>query len=175
ATREDAQHIEWRCRFGLVRVALHLRANTQPATTPRCPRVCRSGGVAWISGPILAVVFAAWITWPAWGAEPFAGVDVVGHILRVAFGLGHIFRRGGVSTAGHPHPFLVTSTICSGGPAEPTRSGRPRRNPRTASHRAHPEPRGHRLLRHLSAHGRLRSLVTWALQASRRTRGRSGT
>jgi hypothetical protein len=50
--------------------------------------------VAWIGGPILAVVLAAWITWPAWGAAPFSGVDVVAHILRVTFGLEHIFARG---------------------------------------------------------------------------------
>ncbi len=51
-------------------------------------------GIASIGGPIVAVAIAAWVTLPAWGPRPFAGADVVAHVMRVTFGVDQIVARG---------------------------------------------------------------------------------
>lgn len=60
-----------------------------PSTPRMFPR--RLDGIV---GPILAVAIAAWITLPAWGVRPFAGVDVIAHVMRVTFGVEQLILRG---------------------------------------------------------------------------------
>ena len=60
-----------------------------PSTPRMFPR--RLDGIV---GPILAVAIAAWITLPAWGVRPFAGVDVIAHVMRVTFGVEQLILHG---------------------------------------------------------------------------------
>jgi len=48
---------------------------------------------AW-GGPLLALAIGVWVTLPAWGTRPFAGVDVVAHVMRVTFGVEQLVARG---------------------------------------------------------------------------------
>jgi len=47
-----------------------------------------------VGGPIVAVATAVWLTFPAWGPTPFAGVDVTAHVIRVTFGVEQLVARG---------------------------------------------------------------------------------
>lgn len=52
------------------------------------------GNLADIGGPLVAVAIALWITLPAWGPTPFAGVDVTAYLRRVTFGVEHLVTHG---------------------------------------------------------------------------------
>ncbi len=52
------------------------------------------GNLADVGGPLVAVAIALWITLPAWGPAPFAGVDVTAYVRRVTFGGEQLVNRG---------------------------------------------------------------------------------
>jgi hypothetical protein len=50
--------------------------------------------LAGLVGPILAVAIGVWVTHPAWSMGPFAGVDVIAHVMRVTFGVERLIPHG---------------------------------------------------------------------------------
>src|SRR5436305_11389396 len=57
------------------------------------PRI-ETGGTRWLAGVVVMVGIALWMTRGAWGGRPPAGDDVMAHITRADFGLGHLFFHG---------------------------------------------------------------------------------
>ena len=47
-----------------------------------------------VAGPIVAVAIGIWITLPAWGTRPIAGVDSIAHVMRVTFGVDRLILHG---------------------------------------------------------------------------------
>ncbi len=68
-----------------------------------------------IGGPLLAVAVALWLTAPAWQTEVPAGVDVIGHLVRVEFGVSELMAHGRLD-GWFPRYYLGYQTFLVAGP-----------------------------------------------------------